>query len=89
MNAEQRNANSGEPSAESPLIDYRHQAEKLAFENKMLRAVLDSMPDNISIKDLQGRYLFDNRSYCRFLGATNPVEVAGKTVFDFLPASIA
>ena len=49
---------------------------------KCLRAVLDSMPDNISIKDLQGRYIFDNSSHCRFLGATNTVEVVGKTVFD-------
>ena len=50
---------------------------------RCLRAVLDSMPDNISIKDLQGRYIFDNSSHCRFLGATNTVEVVGKTVFDF------
>jgi sigma-B regulation protein RsbU (phosphoserine phosphatase) len=89
MNDEQRNSEPREPSAESELTDYQHQAEKLAFENKMLRAVLDSMPDNISIKDLKGRYIFDNSSHCRFLGATNPVEVVGKTVFDFLPASIA
>jgi PAS domain S-box-containing protein len=46
-------------------------------------------PDNISIKDLQGRYIFDNSSHCRFLGATNPTEVVGKTVFDFLPARVA
>jgi sigma-B regulation protein RsbU (phosphoserine phosphatase) len=55
----------------------------------MLRAVLDSMPDNISIKDLQGRYIFDNSSHCRFLGATNTADIVGKTVFDFLPARIA
>jgi phosphoserine phosphatase RsbU/P len=47
------------------------------------------MPDNISIKDLHGRYIFDNSSHCRFLGATKPLEVVGKTVFDFLPATIA
>jgi phosphoserine phosphatase RsbU/P len=89
MNAEQRNPSPGKPSPESQSTDDRRQAEKLALENKMLRAVLESMPDNISIKDLNGRYLFDNSSHCRFLGATNPVEVAGKTVFDFFPASIA
>jgi PAS domain S-box-containing protein len=54
-----------------------------------LRAVLDSIPDHTSIKDLQGRSIFDNRSRCRFLGATTTVEVIGKTVFDFLPARIA
>ena len=89
VNAEQRQSGPGEPSAELELTNHQHQAEKLAFENKMLRAVLDSMPDNISIKDLQGRYIFDNTSHCRFLGATTSEEVVGKTVFDFLPAGIA
>ena len=60
MNDEQRNLGSGEPSAQLELTNYQRRAEKLAFENKMLRTVLDSMPDNISIKDLQGRYIFDN-----------------------------
>jgi PAS domain S-box-containing protein len=55
----------------------------------MLRAVLDSMPDNISIKDLEGRYIFDNTSHCRFLGVTNTADVVGKTLFDFLPPVIA
>jgi len=87
MNDEQRNLGLGKPSAELEL--YQDRAEKLALENKMLRVVLDSMPDNISIKDRQGRYIFDNSSHCRFLGATNTVEVVGKTVFDFLPATIA
>src|SRR6516165_4516007 len=86
MNDEQRRSEPDQPITET--ADY-HQAEKLAFENKMLRAVLDSMPDNISIKDLEGRYIFDNSSHCRFLGATNTADVVGKTVFDFLPATIA
>jgi phosphoserine phosphatase RsbU/P len=86
MNDEQRRSGPDKPRAE--ISDY-HQAEKLAFENKMLRAVLDSMPDNISIKDLEGRYIFDNTSHCRFLGATNTADVVGKTLFDFLPPIIA
>jgi len=89
MNDEQRNSGPDKPSAETELSDNQHQAEKLAFENKMLRAVLDSMPDNISIKDLEGRYIFDNSSHCRFLGATNTLDVVGRTLFDFLPARIA
>jgi len=89
MNDDQRRFGSGEPSSESTVANCQHGSEKLAFENRILRAVLDSMPDNISIKDLQGRYVFDNSSHCRFLGATNIVEVVGKTVFDFLPANVA
>ena len=80
MNDEQRSSGPDQPRAETELSDYQHQAEKLAFENKMLRAVLDSMPDNISIKDLEGRYIFDNTSHCRFLGATNTADVVGKTL---------
>jgi phosphoserine phosphatase RsbU/P len=76
-------------SPEEGLADYQHRAERLAFENKMLRAVLDSIPDNISIKDVKGRYIFDNSGHARFLGATDCSQVVGKTVFDFLPAKIA
>jgi phosphoserine phosphatase RsbU/P len=89
MKDEQDNAKEDRAEAERELSDYRNQAEQLAFENKMLRAVLDSMPDNISIKDLKGRYIFDNASHCRFLGAKNTADVVGKTVFDFLPAEFA
>jgi sigma-B regulation protein RsbU (phosphoserine phosphatase) len=80
---------SSEPNVMNELSEFQQQAENLALENKMLRAVLDSMPDNISIKDLNGRYIFDNSSHCRFLGATKTSEVVGKTVFDFLPHDIA
>ena len=89
MKDEQHNSGSDRPSAETELSDYQHQPGKLASENKMLRAVLDSMPDNISIKDLNGRYIFDNSGHCRIMGATNTAEVVGKTVFDFLPTEIA
>ena len=89
MKDEQRSTGPDQPSAEREFSDYQRQAAQFARENKMLRAVLDSMPDSIAIKDLKGLYVFDNSSHCRFLGATNTVEVVGKTVFDFVPARIA
>ena len=89
MNDEQHNTGPDQPNAERELSDYQHQAEQLARENKMLRAVLDSMPDNIAIKDLKGRYIFDNSSHCRFLGAMNTADVVGKNLVDFLPARVA
>ena len=48
MKDEQDNAKEDRAEAERELSDYRNQAEQLAFENKMLRGVLDLMPDNIS-----------------------------------------
>jgi phosphoserine phosphatase RsbU/P len=78
-----------EPGVASDFSDSEQEVGKLELENKMLRAVLDSMADNISIKDLKGRYVFDNAAHCRFLGAERTADVVGKTVFDFLPPEIA
>ena len=89
MKEEQHNARPDQTGAQRELSDYQYQAAQFERENKMLRAVLDSMHDSIAIKDLKGRYIFDNSSHCRFLGATNTAEVVGKTLSDFLPAGIA
>ena len=56
MNDERRSSGPDQSRAETELSDDQHKAEKLAFENQLLRAVLDSMPDNISIKDLEALY---------------------------------
>ncbi|HEY5742866.1 MAG TPA: PAS domain-containing protein, partial [Terrimicrobiaceae bacterium] len=89
MNDVQPSGGTDEPSAKKKFRDQQLWAKKLELENKTLRAVLDSMPDNISIKDLEGRYIFDNNSHCRFLGAKDTSEVVGKTLFDFFPTEIA
>ena len=62
--------------------------EACICRKSVARGCSSSMPDNISIKDLQGSYIFDNSSHCRFLGATTTAEVVGKTLFDFLPARL-
>ncbi len=89
MSDQRTNSASDESGVTGDLSDSQQQAESLELENKMLRGVLDSMADNISIKDLKGRYIFDNAAHCRFLGATKTADVIGKTVFDFLPPEIA
>jgi sigma-B regulation protein RsbU (phosphoserine phosphatase) len=89
MKDEPCNAGPDQPSAEREFSDYQHQAEQIGRENKMLRAVLDSMTDSIAIKDLKGLYIFDNSAHCRFLGVTNTTEVVGRTLSDFLPAGTA
>jgi len=89
MKDEQHNTRPDQPGSERELADYRRQAAQFTRENRMLRAVLDSMTDSIAIKDLKGRYVFDNSSHWRFLGATKTADVVGKTLFDFLPTGIA
>jgi phosphoserine phosphatase RsbU/P len=52
---------------------------------QLLADILDSLPDYIFVKDLEGRYVYNNAAHRTFIGATNPGDVIGKTVFDFFP----
>ncbi len=60
-----------------------------AVDHTLFQTLIDSFPDHIYIKDLAGRYLFDNKSHRQFLGATSPDQVLGKTVFDLFPREVA
>ena len=63
--------------------------EQLATERNLLRSVIDNLPDAIFLKDTEGRYLLDNVAHYRSLGASDPEEVIGRTVFDFFPDDVA
>jgi sigma-B regulation protein RsbU (phosphoserine phosphatase) len=52
---------------------------------KLLSCILDSQPDLIFVKDLEGRYVYDNAAHWQFLGAPSAADVIGKTVHDFFP----
>jgi PAS domain S-box-containing protein len=55
----------------------------------LLRTLIDSLPDNIFVKDRQSRFLINNLAHVRTLGATHPDEVVGKTDLDIFPAELA
>lgn len=52
------------------------------------RSLLESLPQNVLRKDLQGRFLFVNQNFCRALGKSID-QIIGKTDFDFFPAELA
>ena len=62
---------------------------QLVQERDLLRTLIDSLPDNIFIKDRQSRFLINNLAHVRTLGATHPDEVLGKTDRDIFPAESA
>jgi two-component system cell cycle sensor histidine kinase/response regulator CckA len=71
-------------------ITERKQTERaLERERNLLRTLIDSIPDNIFAKDPQGRFLLNNATSMRLLGATSQEELLGKTDFDFMPAERA
>ncbi len=58
-------------------------------EQNILRTLIDSLSDNIFIKDIEGRIVIDNSAHQRTLGANTLEQVVGKTDFDFFPAEMA
>lgn len=57
----------------------------LAEERNLLRTLIDNLPDHIFVKDIQGRFLVVNPATARYLGASRPEDVIGKTDADFFP----
>ena len=60
------------------------------FQNKtiFLRTVVNTLPELVWLKDLEGRYLACNPMFERFFGASEE-EIVGKTDFDFVDAELA
>jgi PAS domain S-box-containing protein len=71
-------------------ITERKQTEKtFQHERNLLRTLIDTMPELINYKDLEGRYLLNNLAHLRSIGAKCQEDALGKTMFDFHAAELA
>jgi PAS domain S-box-containing protein len=81
-------------SAKSPLTD-RGMEESMTqaldrnVERILLRTLIDTLPDNIYIKDSKSRFVLANIAIARYMKATCPGDLVGKTDFEFYPKEIA
>ena len=67
----------------------RERAEKVIRDSQALySSLVENLPVNVFRKDLEGRIVFGNRSYCEVLGRTLD-ELLGKTDFDLFPPELA
>ena len=57
--------------------------------NRLLRTLIDTIPDPAYAKDKAGRFLIGNTTVARIMGVEQPEELVGKTDFDFYPADLA
>lgn len=57
-------------------------------DSSLLRTLVDSLPEQIYVKDIEGRYVLSNLVPARALGAVSPEEVTGKSGFDFYPEEL-
>jgi PAS domain S-box-containing protein len=63
--------------------------EALSEERKVLRALIDNVPDFMYVKDAQSRFVVANSALAHSIGFENPQELLGKTDFDFFPEKLA
>src|SRR5258708_39476414 len=73
------------------LVDRRFSAQQLTLHNehRMLRALIDNIPDFMYVKDTQSRFVIANAYTARTLGASSPADLLGQTDFDFYPKELA
>jgi PAS domain S-box-containing protein len=64
-------------------------AAELARKQYVLDTFMETVPDRICFKDLEGRITRANKAHAVKVGLNNPIEEIGKTDFDFLPAEQA
>jgi len=70
-------------------LERRQTAETLAQERRLLRAVIDHLPDAIYAKDLQGRKTMSNAADLANMGVDTFEDVVGRTDYEIFPPEIA
>jgi PAS domain S-box-containing protein len=63
--------------------------EALVKERKLMRSLIDHLPDNIYVKDRHSRFVLNNAESMRILGVSRQEDLLGKSDFDFMPAERA
>ena len=67
---------------------HKRTAEALQTSERFMRSLVESLPQNILRKDIDGRFTFANGFLCRTLGKTMS-EIIGKTDYDLFPQELA
>jgi two-component system, sensor histidine kinase and response regulator len=63
--------------------------EARASEQRLIRTLIDNLPDFIYAKDVYGRFLIGNLAVTRQVGLLSTDQLVGKTDFDLFPSHLA
>ena len=66
------------------ISKFREQEQRMREQHKFIGDVLDSLPIGLTMRDLDGRYVFVNRAWEAFTGSRRE-DVIGKTVHERAP----
>ena len=65
------------------ITELKQTEKALAYEQSLLRALMDNTPDHIYFKDIHSRFIRVSRSHIEKFGIDDPEQAVGKTDFDF------
>ena len=71
------------------ITDRKQVEEVLSNERTLLRTLLDLLPSFVFVKDYKMRFLVANVACARYMGASSPQELIGKTDAEFYPSEAA
>jgi PAS domain S-box-containing protein len=71
------------------VTELNNALDTLQQERNLLRAIIDSVPDPIYVKDREGRYVVMNEAGIRLRDLTKHAEIVGKSARDYFPAGVA
>ncbi|MGD0762579.1 MAG: EAL domain-containing protein [Roseiarcus sp.] len=64
-------------------------ARAAANERRSLQALIDRLPDNLWVKDVDSRFVIVNQATAARIGVAGPADLIGKTDLELLPPEIA
>ncbi len=74
---------------QAEMEQHKRASEELAKERNLLRTLIDAVPDLIYVKNLDSRYVLNNRAHLRFLGVNAQEDVVGKRTTELFPEELA
>jgi PAS domain S-box-containing protein len=74
---------------QAQISDRVRAEETLSEERRMLRALIDNVPDFMYVKDVKSRFVAVNATLARSIGVSNHEQMVGKTDHDFYPKELA
>jgi len=70
------------------ITEQRQMAEALQRSESLYHSLVETMPQGVFRRDLQGRFTFANQTYGKLIGRI-PDEIVGRTDFDHFPKELA
>lgn len=71
------------------ITGWKEAARALVQEQYLNEMLIENLPDHIYFKDLQSRFIRNNRSHARAFGIDDPKQMTGKSDFDFFVKEFA